>query len=142
MARGTTTAKLWEPLPGPQTDALHSPADELFFGGQAGGGKTSMGVGLALTAHRKSIFFRREYTQLQDVIDYTRDVLGDLAKYNDSKHKWYGIPGNRALEFGSIPHNNKLNAYKGRPHDLKVFDEVSDFTERQYLFLTGWARTT
>lgn len=134
----TTKTKLWTPLPGPQTKALNSQADEMFFGGQAGGGKTQLGIGLALTAHRQSIFFRRELTQLQDVIDSTKEMLGDLARYNDAKHRFYDIPGNRTLEFGSIPNNNKLSAYKGRPHDLKVFDEVSDFTERQYRFLTGF----
>src|SRR5258708_17556102 len=110
MARSTTTVKLWQPLEGPQTNALHSLADELFFGGQAGGGKTSLGVGVALIAHRKSIFFRREYPQLQDVIDYTKDLLGDLAKYNDSKNRFYDIPGNRVLGIGSLAHNNRLSS--------------------------------
>jgi hypothetical protein len=31
---------------------------------------------------------------------------------------------------------------KGRPHDLKAFDEVSDFSESQYTFIIGWNRTT
>lgn len=35
---------VWEPLPGPQTMAYHSLADELYYGGAAGGGKA-----LALT---------------------------------------------------------------------------------------------
>lgn len=30
---------IWVPLPGPQTDAWLSEADELFLGGSAGGGK-------------------------------------------------------------------------------------------------------
>lgn len=30
---------MWSPLPGPQTEAYNSNADELFFGGGAGGGK-------------------------------------------------------------------------------------------------------
>jgi hypothetical protein len=32
--------KKWQPNPGPQTNAYYSQADELFYGGQAGGGKT------------------------------------------------------------------------------------------------------
>lgn len=31
-------AGVWFPNPGPQTEALESPADELFYGGSAGGG--------------------------------------------------------------------------------------------------------
>jgi hypothetical protein len=29
---------IWFPVPGPQAEALASPADELFYGGSAGGG--------------------------------------------------------------------------------------------------------
>ena len=29
---------IWFPNPGPQTQAFESPADELFYGGSAGGG--------------------------------------------------------------------------------------------------------
>ena len=29
---------IWFPNPGPQTQAYESPADELFYGGSAGGG--------------------------------------------------------------------------------------------------------
>lgn len=31
-------ASIWFPNPGPQTEAFESPADELFYGGSAGGG--------------------------------------------------------------------------------------------------------
>ena len=33
---------LWRPQPGPQTLAYESPADILFYGGAAGGGKTDL----------------------------------------------------------------------------------------------------
>ena len=54
IARERTAQFAWVPNPGPQTDAYFSPADELFYGGQSGGGKTDLGLGLALTAHRRS----------------------------------------------------------------------------------------
>jgi hypothetical protein len=34
----TISGKVWIPFPGPQLEALYSPADELFYGGAAGGG--------------------------------------------------------------------------------------------------------
>ena len=43
----------WIPLPGPQAQAYESLADEVFFGGAAGPGKTQLLVGLAYTGHRK-----------------------------------------------------------------------------------------
>jgi hypothetical protein len=48
-----TKRNSWEPILGPQAEAYHSPADVLFYGGQAGGGKTDLLLGLALTAHRR-----------------------------------------------------------------------------------------
>ena len=39
LALDATAHMKWVPNPGPQTDAYFSEADEIFFGGQAGGGK-------------------------------------------------------------------------------------------------------
>ena len=49
----------WLPTLGPQADAYENEADELFYGGQAGGGKTHLAIGLALTAHKRSLILRR-----------------------------------------------------------------------------------
>lgn len=40
---------VWVPNPGPQTEAYFSPADEVFYGGQAGGGKLQKSESLILT---------------------------------------------------------------------------------------------
>ena len=50
----------WRPLPGPQTLAYESTADVIGFGGAAGGGKTDLAVGMALTQHHRAQMFRRE----------------------------------------------------------------------------------
>ncbi len=49
----------WIPNPGPQTLAYHSEADEVFFGGNPGGGKSALGIGLAITQHTNSLLLRR-----------------------------------------------------------------------------------
>ena len=134
---------LWQPLPGPQTEAYHTEADEVFYGGSAGGGKTFLLLGLALTAHRKSIIFRREYPQLKDVVMESQKLLADTdAAFNGQSMMWRDVPGSRTLEFGAVQYERDVNKYQGRAHDLKAFDEVSAFTESQYRFLIGWARTT
>lgn len=133
-------APIWTPLPGPQTAAFESEADELFYGGAAGGGKTDLLLGLALAAHRKSIIFRREYPQLKDIVERSKELVGHARGFNGQANLWH-LPG-RTIEFGAVQHEDFVAKYKGRPHDLKAFDEVSDFTESQYRFLNGWARTT
>lgn len=138
-----TVSKLWGPNAGVQTEAYFSPAEELFYGGAAGGGKSDLLIGLALTAHRKSIIFRREYPQLKDLALRSWELLsGSGAKYNGTEKIWRDIPGGRMLEFGAVQYEHDREKFKGRPHDLKAFDELPDFSENQYRFLTAWNRTT
>ena len=128
----------------PQWQAYLSPADELFYGGQAGGGKSSLLLGLAVTAHSQSIIFRREYRQLvgaSGLIQYSRDLLEPVARYNGQELAWRDIPGNRSLEFGAVQYPGDERKFQGRPHDFIGFDEVSELLESQFRFLTGWLRS-
>ena len=129
------------PLKGPQTAAFESPADFLFYGGAAGGGKTDLAIGLALTRHRRSVIFRREYKQLHAITDRTAEVLGTRKGFNSQANIW-NVADGRRLEFGACQHAGDEIAFQGRPHDLKAFDEVGHFLEAQFRFLCGWLRTT
>jgi len=142
LDRITSGSLLWYPNPGPQLWALLTEADELFYGGQAGGGKSDLVLGLAVTAHKRAIIFRREFAQLTALIERSRELLQDVARYNGQEHIWRDVPGGRQLEFGGVQHEQDKHRYQGRPHDLKAFDELPEFTESQYRFLTGWARST
>ncbi len=128
-----------------QVDGYLTEADELYYGGQAGGGKTDLLLGLATTAHHLSIIFRREYSQLQGakgIIERSRELLADSgARYNGRDGIWRDIPGNRVLEFGAVQLEKDVRKYQGRAHDLKAFDELAHFTESQYRYLIGWNRS-
>lgn len=133
-------ADIWLPLPGPQTTAYQIEADVVGYGGAAGGGKTDLAVGLALTRHQRSAIFRREGTQLAGIIDRLEEVIGNKDGYNGQKNVWR--VGNRQIEFGSCPHPGDEKKYQGRPKDLLVIDEAANFLEQQVRFLMGWVRTT
>lgn len=157
LARADDTP-LWQPFPAmpgrgflmpdgrmvsPQQAALESLADELFFGGSPGGGKTHLLFGLALTQHHNSIIFRRMYTQLrgaEGLIEASRAVIGVHGHFG--VNMWRDLPGNRSLEFGAVQLESHKEKYKGRAHDLKAFDEIPDFSESQYRFLIGWLRSS
>jgi hypothetical protein len=142
QAAGTSTEPpLWEPFPGPQTQAFYSEADELYYGGAAGGGKSDLLLGLAFTAHRRSIIFRREYPQLAGLIDRSKEIVEDDDLFNASSNRW-NLPGGRVLEFGAVQYEYSKQKYQGRPHDLKAFDELVHFTQSQYRFLIAWNRTS
>ena len=115
-------------------------ADELFFGGQAGGGKTDLLIGAATTRHRKSIIFRREYPQLKDIVMRAKEITGGSGTHNGQDH--IIRLNERTIEFGAVQYEDAVNKYKGRPHDFIGFDELTEFTQTQYKFLSGWLRST
>lgn len=131
---------IWKPLPGPQTQALESKADILFYGGAAGGGKTDLLIGAAHTQHTRSIIFRREYPQLRAIIDRTMELLSELGKFNKASMVW-SLEDGRSIEFGAVQHSGDERKYQGRPHDLKAFDELTHFGEMQFRTLCGWLRS-
>jgi hypothetical protein len=132
---------LWKAFRGtPQQLAFYSAADELYYGGAAGGGKTDLEMGLALTRHQRSIILRREYPQLLAIIDRLRKLVGTEGKYNGQDHV-FKMNSGRSIELGAVQREWDKQKYQGRPHDLVCFDELPQFSESQYRFLNGWKRT-
>lgn len=133
---------LWTPFAGPQEQAIENQANELFFGGAAGGGKSYCLLGIALSNHRRAIIFRREHTQLRELEDKSAMMLVNTkARYNHKDHIWNDLPGGRFLEFGGVPYEQNVNRFQGRAHDFKGFDELPTFTKKQYVLLKTWCRT-
>ena len=134
---------LWTPLPGPQTEAINSQADHLFFGGGAGGGKSDCLLGTALTQHQRSIIFRREFKQLEGLRERAEELYGDIGRWNGQKELWRLAYGgkHRRIEFDAVQLIGHEKKYQGRPHDLKGFDEICHFAESQFRFLIGWNRS-
>jgi hypothetical protein len=131
----------WRPLDGPQTRALESEADETFYGGAAGGGKSDMLLGCAMTQHQDAIVFRREYPQLRGLVKRSRQIVGTSGTFNQTEMVW-SLADDRTLEFGAVQHATDVEKYRGRPHDFIGFDEAANFTEEMVVFLSGWLRTT
>jgi hypothetical protein len=130
------------PNPGPQTDAYFSEADELFYGGSPGCGKSALVMGLAINEHENSLVIRREYPQVKGLIKEARRILGHGNGYNGQDKLWR-IPGTtKEIEFGSCQYEEDKEKYQGREHDLKAFDEITAFSESQYTYIIGWNRTS
>ena len=136
-------ARPWVPLPGPQTMAYESQADVIGYGGAAGGGKTDLAVGKALTQHYEVLVMRREATQLKGVLRRLEQLLGTRDGYNGQDKRWSKAgPRGVDIEFGSCPNLGDEAKHQGNPHDLLVFDEAANFLEQQVNFLLGWNRST
>lgn len=134
----------WYPLPGPQTMAYETRASVVGFGGAAGGGKTDLACGKAITRHQRVMVLRRVGTELTAIIDRFEELLGSRDGYNGQEKIWRtsrfdGVP--LQIEFGAVPNLGDERKYQGRPHDLLVFDEAANFLEAQVRFLLGWLRS-
>lgn len=94
-------ARPFSPLPGPQLMAYNSKADVVGFGGAAGGGKSFLAAGKALTQFDKSMILRRNGTELTAIVDEVLNMAGSRDGYN-GQDKILRLP-TRQIEFGSTP---------------------------------------
>lgn len=144
-------------VPHPQRLAYESEADITGYGGAAGGGKTDLACGLALTKHRKVLMLRRVGTELLGIEDRLEELIGSKDGYNGQKKVWKRTrvdlvtqadghvkprPVKQQIEFASLPNLGDEKGFQGRPHDLIVYDEAANFLETQVRFLLGWLRST
>lgn len=140
LAIERTKAIRWLPNPGPQTVAYFSEADEIFYGGQAGGGKTDLELGLAVTAHQRSLILRRTNKEAAGLVERMAGILGTRDGWSSQGGIWR-LPEGTTVEIGGCQLEEDRQKYKGLPHDLICWDEVSDFSETQYTFVNGWNRS-
>jgi len=145
LDRLIATPEPWTPLPGPQSMAYESEADVVGYGGAAGGGKTHLAIGLSLTRHKRIAIFRQNGTELTAINDDIAAIVGSRDAYNGSDKIWRmsrfdGEP--MQIELGSFPAPGMEQRYRGRPHDLLIFDEAAEMRELSVKFLMGWLRTT
>jgi hypothetical protein len=129
----------WAPNPGPQTKAYFSEADELLYGGEAGGGKSDLLLGLALNEHKQSRILRRINQDAGELGDRLVEILGSDAGYVQKPPTYRG--GGKLIELRGCENEKDKHRYKGRARDLIGYDELADFLESQYVFINTWNRS-
>jgi hypothetical protein len=139
-ARRLTGMDRWIPTVGPQAEAYASQADVLLFGGEPGGGKSHLALGLAFTQHKRSLILRRQYTDLTGLIDDAIKIHGSRNGFNGSPPPRLTISQEHFIDFGACARIGDEHHWMGRPHDLIVPDEATQFAEMQLRFLMGWLR--
>lgn len=139
-------AQAWRPNPdsaesgpNPQRLALESPAQVVGYGGQAGGGKSDLILGAAITRHQRSLVLRRLGPNLDGLIDRSRGLYGEYLTYNEVSKTWRG-PG-RIIRFRSIQYEETKENFRGNPFDFYGVDEATEFSETQIRFVTSWNRS-
>ncbi len=134
-------ASPWIVQPGPQLQAYISPANTTLYGGAAGGGKSDLAIGLALTKHKRTLYIRREAVQLSPVVERIAEILGSRDGFNGTTKTW-NLPGQRQIVFGGVPNETDTAKFQGSSRDLLVIDEAANLLESQVKFLMGWVRSS
>jgi hypothetical protein len=144
LTEGDAQASPWRAQPGAQMLALESEAHITGYGGAAGGGKSDLIAGLALTRHTRSLILRRQKVQTNGIIQRLGEMLGSYQGFNRARYDWRIPVGDslRLIEFGGLDKPDDHHKFQGRPHDLLAFDEVTELREAQVRFMMGWARTS
>ena len=137
------TREIWTPTK-KQTRAIETTADETFFGGQGGGGKTDLlGFIPLYYPGSRCILYRRESGQHDDLIDRMRLVLEPAGGNIITSRRGGALaiyPNGSTLRFAHIAHDKHIGTWRGRAHELVLWDEVSEIAERHFRALKGWQR--
>jgi hypothetical protein len=131
----------WIPSPGPQTEAYFSQADCLLFGGEPGGGKSQLILGLAFNCHERSLIMRRQYGDLNRLVDDALKIHGSRIGFNGSPPPKLRISDSQIIDFAAAHRVGDEQGQMGKGRDLLGIDEATHFAETQIRFLMGWNRT-
>ena len=128
-------------LPKKQKAFIDAREDEVLFGGAAGGGKSFGQVADALIfalryPGSKQLILRRTFAELdKSLIRLSLSLYPkEIYSFNSSSHCGKFINGS-IVDFGYCAGELDVYQYQSAEYDVVRFDELTHFTESQYLYL-------
>lgn len=131
----------WEPQQGPQSSAISARwCDELFYGGERGGGKSDFQLGyqedgaLKYADKWRGIMFRKTYPELEELQSRAVEIFPNSgatfrtqasAQYPFS-NCWYWANG-ATVKMRYIEHERDYGRYHGHQYTGVSFDEVTEY---------------
>ncbi len=143
------TAVEIRPQPGPQTAFLQSKADIAIFGGAAGGGK-SFALLLEPAYHVangqfRAVLFRRTQPMIRQpggLWDASREIYTRLgAEAREQALEWR-FPSGSVVKFAGMELEGDCYSWQGSEIALLCFDELCQFSEKQFFYLLSRNRST
>lgn len=131
----------WVPNPGPQTEAYYCKADVLLYGGEPGGGKSQLCLGLAFNEHKRTLVMRRQYGELDRLVEDALKIHGSKNGFNGSPPPKLKISETQIIDFAAAHRVGDEQSQMGKGRDLLAIDEATHFAEQQIRFLMGWNRS-
>lgn len=118
-----------------------SNADEVLYGGAAGGGKSKATVMEALQLcldhpNTNAYLFRKTYTELRDTLiaEALNSIPKELGKYNEAKHTFFLKNGSQ-LRFRHCQNEKARFNYQGAEIHWLFIDELTHFSKIIYDYL-------
>ncbi|HPR40218.1 MAG TPA: phage terminase large subunit, partial [Oscillospiraceae bacterium] len=134
------------PLTEKQMRFLKAEADEVLFGGAAGGGKSWGQLADALVyalryPKSKQLILRRTYPELEkSLIRVSLELYPqEVYRYNAAKHTGKFRDGS-IVDFGYCDNESDVYRYQSSEYDVIRFDELTHFSEGMYLYLISRLR--
>lgn len=127
-------------------DSLAGVADELLYGGAAGGGKTEwlirhMAAEMERRPRNRGVIFRRVFPSLaRTIVPRAKLVLKARARYNEVTHT-FAFPNGSVLELASLQYADSVLDYQGAEYGVIAFEEITEFLESQVEFMLGRLRS-
>lgn len=135
--------------PGFQEAFLSSTADIAIGGGAAGVGKTYAEL---LEATRNidnkdfgAVFFRRTTPQLTNIgglWDESKKIYSQLRGKQNSNDLTWKFPSGAMVKFNHLEYEKNIYDHQGAQYPLIIFDELTHFTKRQFIYLLSRNRST
>lgn len=129
-----------------QAAFIGADADEVLYGGAAGGGKSyGQIVDAFLYALRypgsKQLLLRASFPALERSLILTALAIipRSLYTYQSAKHKMQ-LKNGSLLEFGYLANDTDVTMYQSAEYDVIRFDELTHFTDYQYIYMLSRLR--
>jgi predicted phage terminase large subunit-like protein len=126
---------------------LTSPTLEVLYGGAGGGGKSDALLAAAAqyveVPGYSALLLRRTYQDLAlpgALMDRSKAWwMGSAARWDDKNKSWR-FPSGASITFGYLEHEDDKYRYASAEFQFIGFDELTQFTETQYTFLSSRLR--
>ncbi len=125
---------------------IDAPESEVLFGGAAGGGKSFGQIADALLfavkyPKSKQLILRRSFPELDKSIIRVSLALfpKEIYSFNASSHTGKFKNGS-LIDFGYCAAETDVYQYQSAEYDVIRFDELTHFTENQYIYLISRVR--
>ena len=121
-------------------------ADEVLFGGAAGGGKSFGQLADALLyalryPTSRQLILRRTYPELEKSLIRSALEIYPKSLYTYNKSGRSGRFANGSiLDFGAVDQESDVYKYQSAEYDVIRFDELTHFTEQMYVYLISRCR--